>query len=265
MFRSTPLAAGAVRIVAAFWALSLVSPITAAADPSFFVILPDAVTDTLPPEVIDRVAACTETPGCAVDDIPDAAEACAGNLIECAARVGSSALFRLVAPCVTGPLPARETACPPEVRDLLDYNALEPFIVQYISFLDQQANYRTLPNWFVSLPSVRAAFPGVDLTAIRYAESVDTLLPGIAFTFGNDIYFPVTLDLTTSGHVRWMLHEITHVRQYLSGGPEFLRRYFGGAAVAGNVDYEIEAETHAILWRDAVLGDIRRLLDKTPR
>ena len=82
------------------------------AQASFIEIPKGAVTNFIPAAAIDEVAACVVNANCGVRTIPEAAEACADHLMECAAKVGPSDLFRFVSACIIGPLELRAAACP---------------------------------------------------------------------------------------------------------------------------------------------------------
>lgn len=214
----------------------------------------------LPAEVAATIMACAGDTACTVRDIPEAALACIAEIADCGSKVSLAQLFRILGPCIRGPRAERAAACPEEVRDALSYEVVAPFVDAYGVMLDGQVTtYRTLPGWFVTLPAVAAAFSGIDLGAIRYAEGIDTWLPGYAFTLGTSIYFPRPIDLRDAGDVEWMLHEITHVRQYLEGGEGYLVGYFGNDA---KIDFEIEADANADALAPRVTAEIAGLREK---
>jgi len=208
----------------------------------------------LAPGVVATIVSCADDAACTVRNIPDAALACIAEVADCGSRVSLAQLFRVLGPCITGTRADRAAACPEEVRDALTYEVVAPFVDAYGAMLDGQVTaYRTLPGWFVTLPTIAEAFAGIDLSAIRYAEGVDTWLSGYAFTLGTDIYFPRPIDLFDAIDVEWLLHEITHVRQNVEGGAAFLAANFGNDS---KVDFELEAEANADALAPRVMAEI---------
>ncbi len=214
----------------------------------------------LAPAAVAAIMSCADNAACTVRNIPEAALACIAEVADCGSKVSLAQLFRVLGPCIIGPRAERAAACPEEVRDALSYEVVAPFVDAYGAMLDGQVTaYRTLPGWFIALPTIAEAFAGIDLGAIRYAEGIDTWLSGYAFTLGTNIYFPLPIDLFDAIDVEWLLHEITHVRQNVEGGEAFLAANFGNDS---KVDFELEAEANADALAPRVMADIEAVRRK---
>lgn len=70
-------------------------------------------------------------------------------------------------------------------------------------------------------------FFDLDLGAVRYVEGVDTLIAQKAVTIGYRLFFPRKLDLTLTGDVDWLMHELRHSQQFVSAGgiTEYFKKY----------------------------------------
>ena len=71
--------------------------------------------------------------------------------------------------------------------------------------------WKALPPQLVA--ALQSQYQGVNLSAVRYAENINTGFSE-GMTFGNQIYFPKSIDLTDRGDLQWMLHELEHTGQY---------------------------------------------------
>lgn len=105
-----------------------------------------------------------------------------------------------------------------------------PLLWAYIEYLDSKARgkWQRLP---AIVCSALADHYGMDLSEVIFADGVDTK-HGKAIVFENRIYFPNKIDiLNDSAHLRLMLHELEHVRQYKAKGGliKFLKAYIGSS------------------------------------
>jgi hypothetical protein len=124
--------------------------------------------------------------------------------------------------------------CPENVIKRLPAHALLNIIEAYKATLFAQASnkWQKLPGWFIS--EFGPAYPNIDLARVRFATGINTK-HGNAITFAYNIFFPSAVDLDERDGKEWMLHELTHTRQYEDKGGEeaFLSEYILHAA--GNV------------------------------
>lgn len=126
-------------------------------------------------------------------------------------------------------------------------------------FAQAEGRWMALPDWFVAAAQVY--YPGVDLRAVRYAESIDTV-HGSHITWGSNIFFTTPLDLSRYEDVHVTLHELEHVRQYQAAGGEepFLTRYLTDSlqavVEAGTIDVhgQLELEQEANAAADGLAG-----------
>lgn len=132
-----------------------------------------------------------------------------------------------------------------------------PFIYAYRGMMQAEAmacgKWRTLPP---ELQQLLQKHYNVDLSSVRYAVSIDTK-HGQAITLENEIFFPRDINLKDTGDLKWMLHELEHVRQYkVHGGLEpFIIKYFvnagleigrhGSFNIHDNINLEREADDKA--------------------
>ncbi len=68
----------------------------------------------------------------------------------------------------------------------------------------------------------------VDLSAMRYAENINTQQENTAITFPGEVFFPRTIDPENNAQdLHWLLHEMAHLDQYkrLGGLNQYLDQY----------------------------------------
>ena len=133
---------------------------------------------------------------------------------------------------------------------------LEPVAQEYIRYIEKQVHgYKPLPRWLKLVLQELDAYD-VDVTAIGYAENIDTLQDGFAVTIGNNIHFPGAINLGengpgSEGDVKTMLHELEHVVQYKRHGgvTSFLLKYVVQAGVGSLESLQKIGKS----WKDFVL------------
>lgn len=95
---------------------------------------------------------------------------------------------------------------------------------------DRDGKWKSIPD--ILIRAIRAHFPSLNLSQIRYADGVNTRIERNAITFGNEIFFPWSID-PIGKDLNWLLHELTHCEQYdrLGGIESFLEMHIANSAV----------------------------------
>ena len=146
-----------------------------------------------------------------------------------------------------------------------------PLIKRYKRHLFGQGRdrWQALPCALISI--AQPHYPQIDLTRVRYADSVSTLHGG-AIAWHYRVFFPWKVDLTRKTDLFVMLHELEHVVQYeVRGGEQaFLSEYIqkaitqatarGTWRVHANIDLEQAAQEKAKRIFADVFADYRRAL-----
>lgn len=151
-------------------------------------------------------------------------------------------------------------SCPAQILARAGYQALKPALDQYIAFLRAQGTPYSFDQDFIN--RVQRYYP-FDLTQVRYGTNIQTV-HGAAITIGNQIFFPVGIDLQRWDDSLLMYHELQHVDQYRRRGgiepfmTEYVLKSAGGLIdvknyangnfavnVHDNLDLERDAESKA--------------------
>lgn len=111
----------------------------------------------------------------------------------------------------------------------------------YAGTLEEQAEgkWKKLPQELIKILEEYYSF---DLDMVKFATSINTG-HGQATTIEDQIFFPQEIDLENKDDLKWMLHELVHVQQYLDAGgfESFMLKYLvqGGAEIIKHKSFSI--------------------------
>lgn len=106
---------------------------------------------------------------------------------------------------------------------------------------------------------------------VKFATDINTV-HGQAITIENQIFFPREIDLENKDDLWWMLHELTHVKQYLDigGFEKFMLEYLvqGGAEMIKHKSFDIHdlipLEEKADQKADTIIEQVYKAFKPSP-